>query len=96
MTCVGTFGVCLGTFLCAFVVKSSTSEQVWEAAPAHAETQPFRIMWLQRAKVVGDQAFGSFATYDTVHEQCIRTSQISKDERHRDLGLPWVGLDCDQ
>ncbi|KAK3994457.1 ankyrin repeat protein [Cladorrhinum sp. PSN332] len=75
LTCAGTIGVCLGTFLCALVVESSTEEETWEAAAP--EKQSFGVMWLQRGQVVGDQAFRSFAIYDTLHEQRIRISHKS-------------------
>jgi hypothetical protein len=75
LTCAGTIGICLGTFICAFIIESSTEEEDWEAASP--EKQSFGIMWLQRGKVVGDQAFGSFAIYNTVHDQRIRTSRKS-------------------
>ncbi|KAK4194007.1 hypothetical protein QBC40DRAFT_270428, partial [Triangularia verruculosa] len=73
LTALGTIGVTIGTFVCAHVIESSTEEEVWRLA---ANTgQPLRIVWIQRSKVVGDQAFGSFAIFDPRRRQEIRSSR---------------------
>lgn len=72
-TVVGNLGVLLGVYICAHVVEASTDEEVWESISP--EKQSFRTMWLQRGQIVGDQVFRSFAIYDTLNQQVIRTSR---------------------
>lgn len=75
-TIVGTVGMTLGAYICAYVVEASTDEEVWEAADTNRS--PFQIVWLQRGQIVGDQVFKSFAIYNTPNQQVIRTSRKTK------------------
>lgn len=77
-TFLGTTVMCLGTFICALVIETSTVEEVWEA---DLQAHPFlQIMCFQRSKVVSDQAFGSFKIFyprKNMDEQksCVRISR---------------------
>jgi len=76
-TLFGTLGVMLGTFICAYVVETSTDEEIWEAVGPKKES--LQTVWLQRGQFVGDQVFRSFAIYDVLKQHVIRTSRKSPD-----------------
>ncbi|KAI9739523.1 MAG: hypothetical protein M1834_006239 [Cirrosporium novae-zelandiae] len=72
-TIAGTLGMISGAYICAHVVETSTDEEVWEAVgPGKYSLQ---TVWLQRGQTVGDQVFRSFAIYNTLNQQVIRTSR---------------------
>lgn len=76
-TLFGTVGVVLGTFICAAVIETSTDEETWEAKCSRKNS--LRTVWLQKGQIVGDQVFRSFAIYDNLNRQRIRTSRKSPD-----------------
>ncbi|EFX01610.1 ankyrin repeat protein [Grosmannia clavigera kw1407] len=83
LTITGTLGIMAGTFICAAIVEAGTKEEVWRAADP--EAMPIHVMWLQRGKNVGDQAFDSYAIYGTKGEQKIRVSRKSNNTTHLEL-----------
>ncbi|KAK6363606.1 hypothetical protein TWF730_001030 [Orbilia blumenaviensis] len=72
LTLIGTLGIMLGSFLCAYVVEASTVEETWEAK---ANNTQYQVVWLQRGQTVGDQSFRSYAIYDKGDGRVIRTSR---------------------
>ncbi|KAK0665235.1 hypothetical protein QBC41DRAFT_233284, partial [Cercophora samala] len=77
LTAMGTVGVAVGTFLCAHIIEASTEEEVWDASLT--TKQSLQIVWIQRGRVVGDQAFGSFAIFDPRFRRQIRTSRKASE-----------------
>ena len=63
LTVTGSILLCLGMFLCAYLVEQSTSERVFRLKKS-ARSQPL-IYWLQPGgQVVGDQTFDAFSHRD--------------------------------
>ncbi|KAF7524027.1 hypothetical protein G7054_g11554 [Neopestalotiopsis clavispora] len=81
----GTLLLVTGMLLCAHVVESSTSEEVFRPR-GHVTAQ---LVWLQQTKTVNDQMFDSFAIYAKGQRSVITTSRrrgndkTKQDESHR-------------
>ncbi|RPA80560.1 hypothetical protein BJ508DRAFT_128500 [Ascobolus immersus RN42] len=57
MFAVGTLFICIGMFICAYVVDHSTEDLVWEP---DTRFQLHKLLWLQKGSFVGDQEFRSY------------------------------------
>ncbi|RPA72062.1 ankyrin [Ascobolus immersus RN42] len=55
----GTALIAVGMFLCAHIVDARTDDRVWVLSD-HSDLQSAQIIWLQKARVVSDQEFGSY------------------------------------
>jgi hypothetical protein len=60
VTVAGTLAVTTGVFICTFVVEARTRLTRW--IPKE-KSHSLRIMWLQKAQVLGDQHFQSCAIF---------------------------------
>lgn len=81
---VGTLMVAIGMFLCAAVVERSTDETTWTVREPGTT---FRLLWLQKKKIVNDQTFGSCAIFAAGP----RTAVLTSRPRGRDAGVPADG-----
>lgn len=72
-------------FICSAIVDGSTEEKVWKVTEnARKVTEKVRqarifIVWIQKANVVNDQHFDSFALSTESPVKTIRTSCRRKD-----------------
>ena len=88
LTCIGTVGLVLGMYLCAYIIEVSTKELQWvpgSAAQAKSGRKIYRILWVQKGQTVGDQGFGSYAIYAPSGNPALVTS-------HRRPGAALHGL----
>src|SRR5690606_37409955 len=56
LTAMGTLGIVIGMFICAYICDSSTLEMVWKPKEANLPVD-YQFLWLQRSQVVNDQKF---------------------------------------
>jgi hypothetical protein len=71
-TFIGTLGVVVGMFVCAYVIEASTKECTWKAKSDQTNMQ---ILWIQRSQTVSDQRFKSYAIYAAKDRKFIMTSR---------------------
>ncbi|KAK4171560.1 hypothetical protein QBC36DRAFT_391045 [Triangularia setosa] len=70
-TLIGTILLVVGLVLCSHVVESRTIETNFHAA----DKTSGRLLWIQRAATVNDQAFGSFALFVDKDPFVLKTSR---------------------
>lgn len=81
LTVIGTLGLMIGMYLCAYVVEKSTKETSWVPCPEYesgGQGTP-RVMWIQKSQTVGDQGFRSFVIYaptETTRGQLMTSHRI--------------------
>jgi len=93
LTLLGTLGVVMGMYICAYIIESSTKELEWQPN-ATAGTQKIprrRILWVQKSQTVGDQGFKSFVLYapftDGSSPRSLMTSQRQPASTFHNLTL---------
>ncbi|KAH6617508.1 hypothetical protein F5144DRAFT_393815 [Chaetomium tenue] len=70
-TAAGTLLLVVGVLICSHVVENSTEEATYFPGPSRKA----RVIWLQRARTVSNQAFESFAIFPQEAQVLVRTSQ---------------------
>ncbi|KAH7390337.1 hypothetical protein BKA64DRAFT_696475 [Cadophora sp. MPI-SDFR-AT-0126] len=82
-TLAGTLTVTLGLLLCSHVIEGSTDECKLELRDTRRRRQ--RILRIQRACVVSEQHFSSYALFNSETSNFLRTSRLNKSRNYNIL-----------
>ena len=86
LTLIGTVGLVVGMYLCAYIIEASTVELRWRISKGvgqeniqgdNQESQ--RIIWVQKMQNVADQEFKPFAIYAPLKNTHLSTSHGHHD-----------------
>ncbi|KAF3920306.1 Ankyrin-2 [Arthrobotrys entomopaga] len=89
MTFSGTVLVCVGMFLCAFIIERSTDEIHYEQKEKNPEKR-CKMYWVQPGgQSIGDQVFGSFIGYSD-NRHYIRSTKT--EQKGRDILFLWIAV----
>lgn len=87
LTLIGTVGLVVGMYLCAYIIESSTDELGWYVSlgddqenSQESSQEPQRIIWIQKKQIVGDQGFKPFAIYSPPKHTRLMTSHSRLDK----------------
>lgn len=91
LTVFGTVLLCLGMALCAYLIESTTKEQVYEKVVKSDPAGQSKMYWVQPGnQIIGDQVFDPFAYSDAKHT-LRRYTTSWKDER-KDSNTHWIWI----
>ncbi|TGO13374.1 hypothetical protein BTUL_0070g00020 [Botrytis tulipae] len=89
LTVIGTVLLCLGMALYAYLIESTTKEQVYEKIVKSDPVGQSKMYWVQPGnQIIGDQVFDPFAYSDAKHT--LRRYTTSWKDESKDSNTHWI------